>query len=115
MKPIDYRNATFADLQTHITGDRERVLDAWKKHGPCTTEDLAQRSGISILSLRPRTTDLVKLGFVLLAGGGKRGGVYRAAEYQELVNHFTEQQQLAQGNPVQGELAIHVPKPTRYF
>ena len=115
MKPIDCRNATFADLLQHIAGDRERVLEAWRAHGPCTTEDLAQRSGISILTLRPRTTELVQLGFVILAGGSKRGGCYRAAEYREVVNRFTGQQQLAQGSPVQGELAIHVPTPTRYY
>jgi len=115
MKPIDYRNATFADLQRHITGDRMRVLAAWKKHGPCTTEDLAERCSISILSLRPRTTELLQLGFVILMGGKKRGGVYRAAEYQEVTSYFHEQQSLANGRTVQPELALNLPKPARYY
>lgn len=124
MRPIDYRNATFAELQQHIAGDRERVLAAWQAHGPCTTEDLAQRSGLSILTLRPRTTELVQLGFVVLLDwrGGlpsvarrAKGGCYRAATADEVFDHFHTQQSLANGQTVQTELAINLPTRSRYF
>jgi hypothetical protein len=115
MKPIDYRNATFAEIQDRIAGDRLRVLEAWRMHGPCTTEDLAVRSGIPILTLRPRTTELGQLGFLVLMAGGKRGGVYRAASADEALSYFHEQQGAAHGRPVQTNLALNLPTPSRYY
>lgn len=115
MRPIDYRNAKFADLQEYIVRDRHRVLVAWREHGPCTTEGLAQLSGIPLLTLRPRTTDLVQLGFVILAGGNKRGGVYRAATAEEVLDHFRAQQSIAHGTEVQQSLALNLPSPARYY
>lgn len=78
MEPIDYRNATFAEVKKRIRGARAAVLAAWQKHGPCTTEELAERSGLSILTLRPRTTELYQLGFVELASSQAGAGIYRA-------------------------------------
>lgn len=115
MRPIDYRNAKFADLQEYIVRDRHRVLLAWREHGPCTTEGLAQLSGIPLLTLRPRTTELVQLGFVMLAGGAKRSGVYRAATDAEVLDHLRTQQQLAHGQVVQQTLALNLPAPGRYY
>jgi predicted transcriptional regulator len=96
MKPIDYRNDNFVDVQATINGRREEVLTAWQEHGPCTTEELAERSGISVLTLRPRTTDLYQLGFVVLEGGNKRAGIYRAATSAEVLQHFRDRQAKAQ-------------------
>lgn len=66
MKPIDFRNTTFAELQSRITGQRAAATKAWAGHGPGTTAQVAERSGMSVLNLRPRTTELVQLGFVCL-------------------------------------------------
>lgn len=33
MKPIDFRNATWKDIQGTINGSRLRALNAWKKFG----------------------------------------------------------------------------------
>lgn len=66
MKPIDFRNENFASIAERLTGQRERVLDAWRVHGPGTTADVAERAKFSILSFRPRTTELVALGLVML-------------------------------------------------
>ena len=97
MKPIDFRNETFASIQNRIAGSRAAVLAAWKTHGPCTTEELAERSGLSILSLRPRTTELLDLGFVRLNEdqAAKGEGTYRACTYSEHMAWFTEQQRAA--------------------
>lgn len=89
MKPIDYRNETFADLQARITKMRSRVLDLWNINGPCTTAELAERTGTSILTLRPRTTELYQIGAVILISGKGTEGVYRAASTQEMLNHFS--------------------------
>ncbi|MBI5770871.1 MAG: hypothetical protein HZA93_24045 [Verrucomicrobia bacterium] len=105
MKPIDYRNATFAQVRATISGQREAVWQAWCQHGPCTTEDLAARAGISILNVRPRTTELVEMGFVLLVPGpAPRGGVYRAATPTEAADQF-HRRQVAALNP-QTELSL---------
>lgn len=92
MKPVDYRNATFHDLLKTVSGKREETLRAWRDHGPCTTEELADRSGLSILTLRPRTTELYQLGFVMLADSAAEattsGAVYRAATTSETQEQF---------------------------
>lgn len=98
MKPIDFRNATFTDLQERISGQREAVLRAWQQHGPCTTEELAERSGISILTLRPRTTELYQIGYLVLAENASattKGGVYRTRSTSELLAWFNTQQREA--------------------
>lgn len=108
MKPVDFRNATFADLQARIVGQREAALAAWRVHGPGTTEEVAARSGMSILSLRPRTTELFQLGFVVLdaADPGKGAGRYRVRTEAEL-REFVRLQQHFAANP-QRQLSLGV-------
>jgi len=85
MKPIDFRNETFAGIQNRISGSRACVLEAWRTFGPCTTEQLAERSRLSLLSLRPRTTELFQLGYVCLADAQESGleGTYRVRTQPE--------------------------------
>ena len=56
-----------------------RCYEAWKVHGPGSTKDIAAHSGIPLLTLRPRTTQLYKLGYVRLVGRLNRDGIYRAS------------------------------------
>ncbi|WP_414664891.1 hypothetical protein [Horticoccus sp. 23ND18S-11] len=97
MKPVDFRNETFDQVRGRVEGHRAAVLAAWCAHGPCTTRDLAERSGISILTLRPRTTELVELGFVQLTDlqPVKGEGTYRAATPAEAAALFRRQQHAA--------------------
>lgn len=97
MKPVDFRNETFASIQDRIAGSRGVVYAAWAKHGPCTTEQLAERSQLSILSLRPRTTELVQLGFLCLAETQDTAGagVYRVRTQAELSAWLAEQHRIA--------------------
>lgn len=97
MKPLDFRNETFASLKAHVSGQREAVWLAWRRYGPCTTRELAQRSGIDLLNVRPRTNELVELGFVRLAEvqPQKGEGTYRASTEGETFDFFREQQHLA--------------------
>jgi len=106
MKPIDFRNATWADLQERLQGQRLAVFNAWKKFGPCTTQQLAASSGLSILSLRPRTTELFQLGFIRLAEQqpAKGEGVYRARTDSELIAWFNAR--CAVEHEVQTELIL---------
>lgn len=107
MEPIDFRNATFRDLTKRLTGQRKAVLEAWRRHGPCTTEDLAERSGISILSLRPRTTELYQLGFLVVVDGSaarKNGATYRAATTEETKANLARMRRSL--NTQQGEMRL---------
>lgn len=106
MKPIDFRNESFEQVRERVDGLRAMVLGAWAMHGPCTTRELADRSGISILTLRPRTTELVELGFVRLAEHQpvKGEGTYRAATPAEAAATFRAAQ-IAALNP-QIDLAL---------
>lgn len=99
MKPIDFRNATFAEIAGRIAGQRASALEAWRVHGPATTAQLAERSGLSILTLRPRTTELVQLGYVVLCEAQPAGheGVYRVRTDEELAAWFATQQAAARG------------------
>ncbi|WP_309400197.1 hypothetical protein [Cerasicoccus maritimus] len=109
MEPIDYRNATFESLQERLSKSRAQVLEAWQQHGPGSTEELAERSGISILSLRPRTTELYQLGFVVLAdaqAANTTGASYRAAEPWEIQAHFNRKQRLARECQTELELGV---------
>ncbi len=98
MQPIDFRDFTFGDLKARgLDGLRGRVLGAWGTHGPCTTRQLATLAGIDLLSLRPRTTELVELGLVRLAEVQpvKGEGTYRASTETEAFAYYKDHQVLA--------------------
>lgn len=75
-----------------VCEDRARVWEAWQKFGPGTTEDVGVRAGWDWRSFRPRTTELVQLGFVALVGREGRAGVYVARTEAEALAAFQERQ-----------------------
>jgi predicted transcriptional regulator len=79
MKPIDFRNETWRDVELRVEGLRRDVYYALAKAGACTTRQLAEKSGIDLLTVRPRVTELYQIGLVELvneeSGGGE--GIYR--------------------------------------
>lgn len=93
MKPVDVRNETWKSLRGRITGQRQAVLQAWQRHGPGTTRQIAERSGIDLLNVRPRSTELYQLGFLeMLDGQGE--STFRVRETSEIM-HWLEQEQSA--------------------
>jgi hypothetical protein len=92
MKAIDYRNTNFEGLRGQLDGMRQAVYEAWVKHGPGTTRQVAQLAGIDILTFRPRTTELYDVGLVGLldAAAPGREGIYHAvpAEQWDIWQHF---------------------------
>jgi hypothetical protein len=105
MKPIDYRNETWADVQTRLDGMLRATWEALAAHGPCTTRALAVASGMDILSVRPRVTDLCHMGMARLAAGTlhSKEGLYEAvpiAEAREIFERIRAQErgQLRQMN-----------------
>lgn len=105
MRPIDYRNATWRDVQKCVYGARLRALNAWRLFGPGTTREVSKRSGIDLLTLRPRTTELVQLGLVVLADSESgHEGTYRALGDAEAMALFQDNQAKANGRAVQAQL-----------
>ncbi len=78
MKTTDARNLTWEQIQGHIAGMRARVYRAFESHGAGTTSEVAAAEGISILTLRPRTTELASLGLIEIISVRDGEGVYRA-------------------------------------
>jgi hypothetical protein len=97
MKPVDFRNATFADLRDRLAGQRALALATWRTHGPGTTQEVAGRAGISVLSFRPRSTELFQLGYICLTETqpAKGEGVYRARTAEEHAAWFAGEQSAA--------------------
>lgn len=104
MKPIDFRNETFKQLEERLNPIRMAVYNAWLEHGPGTTRQVADRSGIDLLTLRPRTTELYQMGLVVPheIQDQRPEGVYRvrplgdwpAWHADEIAKHVSGQQQL---------------------
>ena len=107
MKPADFRNETFTSIGNRIAGQRAAVLNAWLVHGPGTTAEIAERSKISILSLRPRTTELFELGFVCLTDSQpeKGEGTYRKRTVAEHLEWFNRTQQAARSGQTEISLS----------
>jgi hypothetical protein len=106
MDPIDYRTVTWKELQDRITGLRYRVYRAWQELGPGTTREIAARSGIDILTFRPRSTELYQLGFLILddTEGGNEGR-YRAATAHEAHENFLSRQDVLRNPQMEMPLA----------
>lgn len=85
MKAIDFRNATFEGLRATLDAKRQSVYAAFVVYGPGTTRRVAGEAGISLLTFRPRTTELLQLGLVGIVGDESRGkeGVYQVTRPEE--------------------------------
>ncbi|HEY1048191.1 MAG TPA: hypothetical protein VGE39_00495 [Prosthecobacter sp.] len=94
MRPIDYSIATFRQISDQLVGLRASVYDALMEAGPSTTRQLAQVSGIDLLTVRPRITELLQLGLVTCLEEDGREGRYQAltiAQAQDLFHERVDQ------------------------
>lgn len=101
MNPAEIRDLNWQQLRERLEGMRAAVFDALQLFGPCTTRQLAAKMEVDLLSVRPRVTELVELGFAecLRREGGE--GVYRVLSYAEAHARFSDRRALAAGQPVQ--------------
>lgn len=88
LTPADLRNLTWEKLQPLLVGSRLAVLQAWREHGPGTTRQIAHKSGIDILTFRPRTTELFALALVEIVGNEGTEGIYEAIPADEARLYF---------------------------
>lgn len=82
MKPIEARNATWADIQGRLEGDRRAVYAALNCQEGLTTRDLAREMGWDPFSVRPRVTELCQLGLAVCVGRRRREGLYCRVEME---------------------------------
>lgn len=106
MKPIDFRNATWNDIREQLAGRMLVVYEAWQRYGPGTTREIAERSGLDILTVRPRTTNLFALGFVQLIEQAGHEGIYSAVPEQIALENFTTHQREARAEGAQLPLRL---------
>lgn len=97
MKPIDLRNANFADLKPLLTAQREAVHRTWLAHGPGTTREVATRAGMDLLSFRPRSTELFQLGLLALDGHAGHDGIYAARDLAAWEEYLAAQRPAVSG------------------
>ncbi len=106
MTPVDYRNETFEGIRARVSHLRLAVYQELQSMGPSTTRELARKSGMDILTVRPRVTELIDLGWVVLATDRPGNeGIYRALSEVEARALFAQRR--AAAGPVQTELALN--------
>ena len=99
--PGEIRNDNWQALRERVSGLRGEVHAALLQAGPCTTRELAAKAGLSILTVRPRVTELVELGFAECTGRAAGEGIYRALTHAEAAGLFHAARELARGDGVQ--------------
>jgi hypothetical protein len=78
MTPEEIRDAKWTEIENQVTGQREMVYTSLLACGRCTTEALAAAMEKSVLSVRPRVSELYDLGLVALVGKDGHNGIYEA-------------------------------------
>ena len=96
--PTSIRDLNFRDILGRLCGLRVSVYEALLEHGPCTTRQLAEASGIDILTVRPRVTELYQLGLAVTVmpsdaeAPTPRESTYRALTAAEAEDLFRQRQ-----------------------
>lgn len=70
------RDMTWQEVEGMISGARELVHRGLIRIGQGTTRDVAAETGIALLTVRPRMTELLDLGLVRCVGRCRDGGIY---------------------------------------
>ena len=77
--PKAIRDANWEQIRDHLAGPRQAVHAWLLANGPATTNMIAEGTGIPLLTVRPRVTELVQLGFAACTGRNCwREGIYAA-------------------------------------
>ncbi|HOC56630.1 MAG TPA: hypothetical protein PKI20_13490 [Verrucomicrobiota bacterium] len=84
LSPSSIRDKNWKGIQASMNARQEAVYEAWLRHGPGTTREVAAKCGLDILAFRPRTTELHQCGLVRLIGIDQGQGIYRVSTAEEL-------------------------------
>lgn len=92
MSPAKIRNDAFANIQDRLTGLRLRVYDAMRMCGEKTTCEIAKMSGLDLLTVRPRVTELCQSGLAEACGRSNGQGVYRIITVERAIENRVRQE-----------------------
>jgi len=109
MKPVDFRNAAWSEIEGRLTGLRRAVWQGLVVHGPSTARALASEMGMDLLTVAPRLTELGQIGLARLAPEDAqkgRRGVYEAVGMTAAREAFDAMQAEARGQFRQGDLRL---------
>ena len=67
-------------IAPQVKGLRAKVLASLSNHGPATPDETAERLGLSILSIRPRFSELKEIGLIEETGKRRRNDSGHSAE-----------------------------------
>ena len=90
MKPSDIRDCGWAKKQEKFRGDWVLVWEALMQYGPGTTKEISARSGIPLLTIRPRICELCKSFLAELVEKRGTEGVYRARSREEAERSYAD-------------------------
>lgn len=98
----DLRAAHFFEVRERLIGNRLAVYSAMLENGPCTGTELAARMGWTVLSVRPRVSEL-EAAFHAIPTGRRRDGEHEfralSASEAELIHSAARQRFLALDKP----------------
>lgn len=87
------RAQTWEEIRSTLQRRRLAAYSAWQQWGPGTTREVAEKSGIDLLTLRPRTTELLQLGFLVETGLTAGQGIYQALTEDQAIHAWQQRQQ----------------------
>jgi len=91
MTPHEIAKENWENIQHKLQGLRDLVYRQMLiSREPLTTIDIAAKLEISILTVRPRVTELCELGLAELAGRVGRQGKYRAIPLDQVKQHIND-------------------------
>lgn len=86
------RRVSYDQVKPKVTQLQAQVLAYLKRYGPLTTRSTATAMGVSILTVRPRMTELLQAGLVRAIGRNHDGALYEVIPEEE-VKAIWEQEQ----------------------
>ena len=90
MKTTEVRDMTWEEIQSSLDGRRAYIWTFLRQHGAATTSVIADKTGISLLTVRPRVCELVQAGLAECIDRRHKEGVYRALSLEEARARFDE-------------------------
>jgi len=87
IKASDIRDMNWEEIAKRLTGPREVIWQDLMKAGEGTTLEIAERTRISVLTVRPRVTELLVMGLAKCSRINRRGqiseGVYAGVSMED--------------------------------
>lgn len=102
MDTNDIKRDQLAALDSALRGLRQKVHLSLLAQGACTTKALGEAMGYSILTVRPRVTELLQAGLVDLVGRDDHGdGIYQAVSLEDARKRVEERARIMTEGPEQ--------------